>query len=78
MAAESLRYYPQEGKNLPNKGLEKGKEVVLWAAEKSIYLTAPLTLLLWAKGIIAAKVALLALGVDIAGSKIAGNMRKKK
>ncbi len=78
MAAEALRYYHQENKSITNKASERGKEVVLWAAEKSIYLTAPLTAVLLLTGAISVPVAVLALGGDVATSKIAGNMRKKK
>lgn len=78
MTTETLRYYHQEKKSVPQKSLGKGKEVVLWAAEKSIYLTAPLTAVLLLSGAISIPVAVIALGGDIATSKIAGNMRRKK
>lgn len=70
--AERLRQAPHE------TVAKKGKEVVLFAAEKSIYVTLPLTAGLFAAGMIPLSTALLLGGVDVVGSKVAGNMRNKK
>lgn len=56
----------------------KSKEVVLFVAEKSIFLTIPLTAYLFYTGAISGTVALLATGGDIVTSKVAGNMRRNK
>lgn len=71
MAGERVSHSP------PEKALQKGKEVVLFTAEKSVYVTLPLTAGLFAAGMLPLSTALLLGGVDVVGSKVAGNMRKK-
>ena len=76
MAGERLGGSSQE--NFANKTKAKGKEIVLFVAEKSVYVTLPLTAGLFAAGMIPLSTALLFGGADVVGSKVAGNMRRKK
>ena len=76
MAGERLGGSSKE--NFADRTKAKGKEVVLFVAEKSVYVTLPLTAGLFAAGMIPLSTALLFGGADVVGSKVAGNMRKKK
>lgn len=69
--AEKLRQTPHE------KFVQKGKETVLFVAEKSVYITLPLTAGLFAAGMIPLSTAFILGGTDVVGSKVAGTMRKK-
>lgn len=76
MAGERMNSSPID--RIAETTKRKTKEVVLFAAEKSIYVTLPLTAFLFYTGAISGTVALLATGGDIITSKAAGNMRRKK
>jgi len=74
MAGEALSLGYKEGGNIR----QKVREVLLWTAEKSIVLTAPLTGYLLYTGAISVPVAVLALGGDVLTSKLAANERTGK
>ena len=73
MAGEALSFGHKERRSIR----QRAKEVVLWAAEKNIYLTAPLTGYLLLTGAISIPVAILALGTDVVTSKAAADARKR-
>ena len=74
MAGEALSLGYKESGNIR----QRAREVILWAAEKSIILTAPLTGYLLFTGAISVPVAVLALGGDALTSKLAADARKGK
>jgi hypothetical protein len=77
MAGERLSYVPNEIRSIPESAKKQGKKVILFLAEKSIFVTAPITAAAVAAGAVTLGLGALMIGGDVIGSKWAGNERKK-
>lgn len=74
----SVEHAPHTGSKKESGLVKAPKEVLLWAGEKSPYVTIPLTGVIFVAGAITLPLAAGLIGVDIAQNKVFKGMRERR